>query len=115
LTTVIECRPRGANSVASDIRTFDTNQHGVSCRIRRCSIVLSEQAQRLVPVTRPVTEITMIAVLQRLTLQRTVRTAFSVAQLILAEPTAPALFASRDTPFHPTVTAAPAPVGVGWG
>jgi hypothetical protein len=44
MTTVIECRPPGAKSVASDIRTFDLNHHGVSCRIRRGSIVLSEQA-----------------------------------------------------------------------
>jgi hypothetical protein len=115
LTTVIECRPRGANRGSSDIGTFDINQHGVSCRIRRCSIVLSEQAQRLVPLTRRVMEITMIAVLKRLTLQRALRTAFSAAQIILAEPTAPTLFASRDTPFHATVTAAPAPVGIGWG
>jgi hypothetical protein len=116
MTTVIECRPPGAKSVASGIRTFDLNHHGVSCRIRRGSIVLSEQAQWLVPITRRVAEeITMIAVHKRSTIRLALRTAFSAVQLIIAEPSAPALFARGDTPFHPTVTAGPAPVGVGWG
>jgi hypothetical protein len=116
MTTVIECRPPGAKNVASDIRTFDLNQHGASCRIRRGSIVLLERAQWPVPITRRVTEeITMIAIHRRSTLQFALRTAFSAAQLIIAEPSAPALFARGDVPFHPTVTAGPAPVGVGWG
>ena len=116
MTTVIECRPHGAKNVASDIRTFDLNQHEVSCRIRRGSIVSSQRAQWLVPITRRLTEeISMIAVHKRSTLQLALRTAFSAAQLIIAEPSAPAFFARGDIPFHPTVTAGPAPVGVGWG
>jgi hypothetical protein len=64
-------------------------------------------------------EIAMIAFLNRLTLQLALGGAFGAGQLILATITAPIPFASRGTQFQPTIpatiTALPAPVGVGWG
>ncbi len=114
MTTVIECRPR-RESVSSDITTFRINRHGGRCRTRRCSIVLSDRSHRLVPIMRRVVEIAIIAVLNPSTLQLALGDAFGAGQLVLAVATAPALFASRSAQFHPTVTAPPAPVGVGWG
>ena len=114
MTTVIECRPR-CESVMPDFGTFNINQHGTSCRDRRCSIVLSERAHRLVPDLRRLTEIAKIAVFEHSTLKIALTIAVGAAHLILAAPTAPTCFASRDTQFPSTVTAAPAPVGVGWG
>jgi hypothetical protein len=114
MTTVIECRPR-CESVVRDITTSKIDQHGASCRTRRCSIVLSDRAHRLVPVMRRVMEIAMIAVLNPSTLQLAFAAAFGAGQLILAGATAPTLFATRSAQFHPTVSAPRAPVGVGWG
>jgi hypothetical protein len=114
MTTVIECRPR-CESVACDITTSKIDQHGASCRVRRCSIVLSDRGHRLLPVMRRVMEIAVIAALNPSILQLAFAAAFGAGQLILAGATAPALFASRSAQFHPTVTAPPAPVGVGWG
>jgi hypothetical protein len=114
MTTFAECRPR-CESVSCDITTSKIDQHGASCRTRRCSIVLSDRAHRLVPVMRRVIEIAMIAVLNPSTLQLAFAAAFGAGQLILAGATAPTLLATRSAQFHSTVSAPRAPVGVGWG
>ena len=114
MTTSIERRPSGANSVSSNIRTFEINQRRASCRIRHCSIVLSERARRLVPVTRRAMEIVMIAFPDRLTLQLATSAAFGAGRLIVVVATAPMLVGGQGTQF-PTVISPPAPVGVNWG
>jgi hypothetical protein len=114
MTTAIECRPSGAHSVSSNIRTFEINQRRASCRIRHWSIVLSERARKLVPVTRRAMEIVMIAFPDRLTIQLAYSAAFGAGRLIVVVATAPMLVGGQGTQF-PTVISPPAPVGVGWG
>jgi hypothetical protein len=115
MTTVMECRPRRESVIFSDITTFRINRHGVPCRTRGCSIVLSERWHGLVRIMRRIMEIAIIAFLNPSTLQLALGGTFGAGQLVLAVATAPALFASRSAQFHPTVTAPTAPVGVGWG
>ena len=108
MTPVLECRPRH-ESVVPEHSTFKIDRQVASCRTRRCSIVLSDRAHRLVPVTHQIMEIAMTAVFNRLTRQLAFGAALGAG---LAVATAPILFAGRGTP---TVTVPPAPVGVGWG
>jgi hypothetical protein len=114
MATAIGRRLRGVRSLASGIKTFEIDQNRTSCRVPRCSTVISKRAHRFVPVARRVLEIAMIAVRHRLRLQ--VAPGAPSAQVSSFLPLRPLLcFASAVAPFRLTITAPPAPVGVGWG